>query len=78
MHSALVLDLKTEFRNHKKCFEAEISLQTADMISMTSLLTIHFSSSDQVFCLLCLLHLSNVNKEEVMAGVKRDGALFSH
>lgn len=41
---------------------------------MTPLLTIHFSSSaDQVFGLLCLQQLTNVNREEVMAGVIETG-----
>lgn len=35
------------------------------------------ASADQVFCQLCLLHVSNVNKEELMSGLKRLGFVLA-
>lgn len=77
--SALVSERRrTEERteeNHKatlwSCHENRLK---TDMLSMTLLLTIHFSSSaDQAFCPLCRQHLTDVNREEVMTGLRETG-----
>lgn len=77
IHSALFSQPEDRMKeNHKRAFEAELKFAFKLQIcfSMAPLLTFYFSSSaSQAFCPLCLLHLSNANKEEVMAGSGETG-----
>lgn len=73
MH-ALHFGVRTRGQNrkeHQHPSEAEMKFRFKLQFSITLLLAVLFSSlADQNFCLLCRQHLSNVNKEEVMAAVK--------
>lgn len=62
--------------NHKQSSEAEMKFAFKLQICLFhDTHIIHFSSSaDQVFGLFCLLHLSNMNKEEVQ---KRQGFVLA-